>query len=64
VSSPYVWLVLVNLSHRRRGKIQERWRKAARREHAALISIVNEVDEDEIPNIGEGFTYCERKYVL
>jgi hypothetical protein len=47
----------------RRVALQHKWRKAAQKERAASISIVNDVDEEEIPNVGENFIYYERKYI-
>ncbi|KAJ7918075.1 hypothetical protein B0H13DRAFT_2321727 [Mycena leptocephala] len=49
----------------RRELIESEWNKIARREGAAGIEFVNEVDDDEVPpGIGVLFLYVERNYLL
>ncbi|EMD41544.1 hypothetical protein CERSUDRAFT_90112 [Gelatoporia subvermispora B] len=43
--------------------LQGEWQKAALEVGAAPISIVNDVNDEEIPPLPGGFRYCERKYV-
>ncbi|KAG6817367.1 hypothetical protein H0H87_009554 [Tephrocybe sp. NHM501043] len=47
----------------RRNELQEEWSTIARRTRAAPITITNDVDDDVIPPLPEGFEYIESEYI-
>lgn len=48
--------------HWTRERLQEQWNKATKEAGAASVSIVNEVDSEEVPDVPEDFQYLEYGY--
>ena len=43
--------------------MQDEWTKAAQSCNAERITFVNDVDDEIVPNLGDGFVYLEASYL-
>jgi histone-lysine N-methyltransferase SUV39H len=46
-----------------RQALEKKWNKVAAKSGAASIRFINDVDDEEIPRLKQGFRYIERTYV-